>query len=157
MALVFLVLEHELVRISDFGAFSNCAVKVYYMASLIDLTKVAAVIGVVAGSFGIFFTKNYESKIRNSITYKRALEKVYNHEKTIEHLGKPVKEGRITIGNSKDNENTRNFTVNLKGSNTKAKLNCEFIIKEPNKTTELTKLEIKFNNLPNKMFVIHEI
>lgn len=127
------------------------------MATLTDLTKAAAVIGVFVGSCGIFVTKYFEAKIRDSITYKRALEKVYNHEKTIEHLGKPVKEGKITIGDSKDDDNTRNFTVNLKGSNTKAKLNCEFIIKEPNKTTELTKLEIKFNDIPNKMFVIHEI
>lgn len=96
----------------------------------------------------------YQIRLRNTKTYKRALEIVHNHEESVKLLGEPIKEGRITF-RDQNTDNSRQFNVNLKGSNTKAKLNCEFIINE-DRTTEFTKLDLKLNNIPDKVFVIYE-
>ncbi|XP_012149044.1 uncharacterized protein LOC105663616 isoform X2 [Megachile rotundata] len=117
--------------------------------------KEAAVLGGTMVTTAVVVVQSYQIRMRNSKTYKRALEKVYNHEETVKLLGEPIKEGRITFRHH-NTDNSRQFNVKLKGSNTKALLNCEFIINEDRKT-EFTKLDIKYDNLPDKVFVIHQM
>lgn len=122
------------------------------MPKLETLIKIAAVGGIVTASTGYLFSYVFQTRIRKTKTYQKALDIVKNHAKTVEHLGAPIKEGAIKFGDSE--ENIRTFTVALKGTNTTGKLDCEVLITEPNKQPEITKLEIKFDDIPNKIFVI---
>ncbi|XP_076247427.1 uncharacterized protein LOC143187220 [Calliopsis andreniformis] len=124
------------------------------MPSIYQLIKIAGFGGMFTGASGYFFRHMYYERIRETKTYKKALKILYAHEKTVAHLGEPIKEGRIEIGELENN--IRKFSVNLRGSNTSGKLNCEVLIADPEKQPEISKLEIRFSNIPNKIFVIQE-
>ncbi|XP_043509095.1 uncharacterized protein LOC122528236 [Frieseomelitta varia] len=109
---------------------------------------------------GILTTEIYmhyymQQKIRETVTYKKALSIFYNHEDAIKYLGKPIKEGKITLPVNKTN-NIKTFNVNVKGANTKGKLHLEYQV-HPDHQTEIKKVEIKFNDTPDKTLLIHEI
>ncbi|XP_076752335.1 uncharacterized protein LOC143424259 [Xylocopa sonorina] len=111
------------------------------------------------GSIGVlgtymFTTILIEKRLRRTVTYKRALELFHNKENAVKYLGEPVKEGRIKVISIDDT--SRKLSVNLKGSNTKGTLDCEYNI-EPDHKTTIRKLEIKYDDLPDKTFVIHEV
>ncbi|CAL7943035.1 unnamed protein product [Xylocopa violacea] len=110
------------------------------------------------GSMGVAISYYFtyfliQSRIRRTVTYKKALEIFHNEEKAVKYLGEPVKEGRIEL--FYDDDNTRKFRVKLKGSNTKGILDCEYDVDSEYKTI-IKKLAIKFPDIPDKTFVILE-
>ncbi|KOC70565.1 hypothetical protein WH47_03581, partial [Habropoda laboriosa] len=117
------------------------------------LTNWAIFGGFTVGAFGYLVRYQTNNKIRKTKTYKQALQMFYDQEKAVQYLGEPIKEGRIKI-NYRDT--VRKISVNLRGANTKGQLDCHYTVK-PDLTTEIKKLEMKFKNLPEKIFVIHEI
>ena len=102
----------------------------------------------------IFMYYHMQQRIRETVTYKKALNIFYNHEDAIKYLGKPIKEGKITLPVNKTND-IKTFNVNVKGANTKGKLHLEYQV-HPDHVTEIKKVEIKYNDAPDKTFVIHE-
>ncbi|XP_017767322.1 PREDICTED: uncharacterized protein LOC108555942 [Eufriesea mexicana] len=109
-------------------------------------------IGTVSTGYVIHYS--VQNRLRRSITYKKALDIFYNKEETLNRLGKPIQEGKITI---KENENNiKRFSVNVKGSKSKGILNFEYQV-QPDKTNEIKKAEIQFNNIPHETVVIHNI
>lgn len=78
----------------------------------------------------------------------------YDHKETIKHLGEPIKEGRITLPEYKTG-NIKKFSINVVGANTKGKLYFEYQV-QPDKSTEIKKIEVKFRDVGDKIFVIHE-
>lgn len=145
---------------------NNCFLTFYFKQGINNITikmisnSTLAALAITGGIATVFFginTLDVQKRMRKTRTYKRALEKVHNHKQIVELLGQPIREGKIIFeDNNSSNGNRRQFSVNLKGLNTKGKLNCEFTINESDKTTELKKLEVKLDNLPNKVFMIHE-
>ena len=125
------------------------------MPSIKTLVKVAAIGGVITTGTGYILRYMFQQRIRTTATYKEALKLVHGHEKTVQYLGEPIKEGKIEFGPSVDN--SRSFSVALKGTNTKGKLDCEVLLKEPDKQPEIQKVEIKFANIPNQIFVIRDL
>lgn len=123
------------------------------MPKLDFLSKVAFLGSCAILCTGFVFNTNFTWKARQTVTYKRALEILHNHKKAVEHLGEPIKEGKLNFDRSDDH---KKFIVNLMGKNTKGQLDCEYIVKEEAKT-EIQKVEVKFNNAPNKVFVIYEL
>lgn len=97
-----------------------------------------------------------DRRIRKTVTYKRVLGILYNHEKTIEHLGQPIKEGKLKVDPNNKYNDIKKFSLYLKGTNTKGKLNCEYQVEADNSGTKIKKIEVEFNDVPNKIFVIHE-
>lgn len=77
----------------------------------------------------------------------------YDHPQAVYHLGRPISEGKLTINDSETD--VVSFTVALKGANTKGELYCEVKKSyDPAIFPELKKVEIKFQDTPNKTFVI---
>lgn len=101
-------------------------------------------------------TLNYfiDKRIRKTLTYKKVVRILYDHKGTIEHLGQPIKEGKLKVDPNNKYNDIKKFSLYLKGTNTKGKLNCEY--QADNSGTEIKKIEIEFNDVPNKIFVIHE-
>ncbi|CAK9802406.1 hypothetical protein ANTQUA_LOCUS3308 [Anthophora quadrimaculata] len=122
------------------------------MVLLSTLTKIAIVGGFIVAGTGYTMQYMIDRKLRKTTTYKKALQMLYDHPKAVQYLGEPIKEGNIKVTNQ---DEVKKFSVNLKGANTKGKLDCEFTVK-PDLTTKISNLQIKFNNLPDKIFVIHE-
>ncbi|XP_068967665.1 uncharacterized protein [Bombus flavifrons] len=122
--------------------------------SLKNLSTVALFGSVIVTAAGLIVRYDLENKIRQTITYKRALKLFYDHKETIKHLGEPIKEGRITLPEYKSG-NVKKFGINVKGANTTGKLYFEYEI-QPDKSTEIKKVEIKFSDIADKLFVIHE-
>lgn len=111
------------------------------------------------GSIGVTITGlivryDVEKKVRQTITYKNALKLFYDHEETIKHLGEPIKEGRITFPDNKTG-NIKRFGIYVKGANARGQLYFEYQV-QPDERNEIKKVEIKFSDIPDKMFVIHE-
>ena len=125
------------------------------MPSLKTLVKVAAIGGIITSGTGYILRYMFQRRVRTTSTYKEALELVRGHEKTVQYLGEPIQEGKIEFGPSIDN--SRSFSVTLNGTNTKGKLDCEVLLKEPDKQPEIQKVEIKFANIPNQIFVIRDL
>lgn len=125
------------------------------MPSLNTLVKVAVIGGIITSGTGYFLRYKFNQRIRTTEIYKQALELVRGHERTVQYLGEPIKEGKIEFGPSKDN--SRSFSVTLNGTNTKGKLDCEVLLKEPGKQPEIQKVEIKFANIPDQIFVIQDL
>ncbi|CAK9817223.1 hypothetical protein ANTPLA_LOCUS9288 [Anthophora plagiata] len=122
------------------------------MVLLSTLTKIAIVGGFTVAGTGYAVQYLINSKIRKTKTYEKALKMFYDHPKAVQYLGEPIQERGLKVTS---NDKVKQFSVNLKGSNTKGQLDCEYTVK-PDLTTEIKKLQIKFNNLPEKIFVIHE-
>lgn len=125
------------------------------MPSLNTLVKVAVIGGIITSGTGYLLRYKFHQRIRATKIYKEALELVHGHERTVQYLGEPIKEGKIEFGRSVDN--SRSFSVTLNGTNTKGKLDCEVLLKEPDKQPEIQKVEIKFANIPNQIFVIRDL
>lgn len=114
---------------------------------------------IVYGGFAVGFTGlatrySIEKRIRQTITYKKALDIFYNHEKAVKYLGEPIKEGRINFDYR--DENIKKFSINMKGANTKGKLDCEYNVL-PDLKTQIRKVQIRFDDLPDKVYVLHEL
>lgn len=122
------------------------------MVSLNTLTKIAIVGGFTVAGTGYMIRYVTIRELRETKTYKKALKMFYDHPKAVQYLGEPIKEKRLNITL---NDKVKKFSVDLKGTNTKGKLECEYTV-NPDFTTEINKLQVKFNNLPDKIFVIYE-
>ncbi|XP_073967769.1 uncharacterized protein [Bombus fervidus] len=122
--------------------------------SLKNLSKIALFGSVIVTATGLIIRYDLEKKIQRTITYKNAMKLFYDHKETIKHLGEPIKEGRITLPDYKTG-NIKRFGINIKGANTTGKLYFEYQV-QPDDRTEIKKVEIKFSDIPDKMFVIHE-
>lgn len=131
------------------------------MVSNQTLVKVASLGGFVVGGTGYFFHYRIQHDIRDSETYKDAINELYSHKKAVPYLGKPVGLGRITYGDGERMLERRIpykwFNIPLTGTNTKGKLYYEVTLNErlENKP-EVSKIEITFDNIPGKTFVIRD-
>jgi len=136
------------------------------MVSNQTLMKIASFGGFITASTGYIFHYRIQYDIKKSETYKDVMNTLHAHKKAISYLGEPVTLGRITYGDGhrmlehKDTKITQNykwFKISLTGTNTKGKLYYEVILnhKLENKP-EVFKIEITFNNIANKTFIIRQ-
>lgn len=129
-------------------------IRQFKTSSLKSLSTIALSGSIIVTATGLIVRYDLEKKIRQTVTYKKALKLFYDHTETIKHLGEPIKEGRLSLPDHKTG-NIKRFCINVKGNNTKGKLYFEYQV-QPDKRTEIKKVEIKFSDIPDKMFVIHE-
>nr|XP_012221086.1 PREDICTED: uncharacterized protein LOC105671458 [Linepithema humile] len=132
------------------------------MVSNHTLMKIAGLGGFVTAGTGYAFHYRVQQDIKKSDTYKFAINALHAHKKAVPYLGEPITMGRITYGDGQQmlGEKIRNykwFKVSLTGTNTKGKLYYEVILNctSENKS-EISKIEIVFDNIPGKTFVIKE-
>jgi len=136
------------------------------MVSNQTLMKIASVGGFVTASTGYIFHYRIQYDIKKSETYKDVMNTLRAHKKAMSYLGEPVTSGRITYGDGhrmlehKDTNITQSykwFKISLTGTNTKGKLYYEVILnhKLENKP-EVSKIEITFDNIHNKTFIIRQ-
>lgn len=131
------------------------------MISNHTLVKIASLGGFVTASTGYAFHYRIQHNIKESESYKDAMNIFRAHKKAVSYLGEPITLGRITYGDGQQilgqKIKYKWFKVSLTGSNTKAKLYYEVILehKIENKY-EISKIEITFDNIPGKTFVIKD-
>lgn len=131
------------------------------MISNQTLIKIASVGGFITASTGYAFHWRIQHNIKESEPYKDAMNTFRAHKKAVLYLGEPITFGRITYGDEEQNpeQNTyyKWFKVSLKGSNTKAKLYYEVMLKHRTENNfAVSKIEITFDNIPGKTFVIKD-
>lgn len=124
------------------------------LPSLNTLASIALGGGILVGSTNIVIEYLFQKKVRETSTYKRTLDIFRSNEKAVKYLGEPIIEGKVKVGNNTDE--VRTFTVSLKGSNAKGKLDCEYKIIADCKT-EIQKVELKFMDIPDKIYMLHKI
>ena len=131
------------------------------MISNQTLMKIASLGGFITASTGYAFHYRIQHNIKESESYKDVMNTFRAHNKAVSYLGEPIRLGRITYGDGQQNLgqniNYKWFKVSLTGSNTKAKLYYEVILKHriENKFA-ISKIEITFDNIPGKTFVIKD-
>lgn len=136
------------------------------MVSNQTLMKIASLGGFVTASTGYVFYYRIQHDVKESETYKDVMNTLRAHKRAFLYLGEPITLGRITYGDGhrtllhKDTsiiQNYKWFKVPLTGTNTKGKLYYEVILnhKLENKL-EASKIEIVFDNIPGKTFVIRQ-
>lgn len=125
------------------------------MFSIHNLAKIAFCGSIFVTVTGYSLNYFIDKRIRKTLTYRNVLEILYNHKKTIEHLGQPIKEGKLKADPNNEYNDIKKFTLYMKGIKTAGKLNCEYQVDESG--TKIKKVEIEFNDVPDKIFVIHEI
>lgn len=132
------------------------------MLSLETLLKIATAGGFIIAGTGYTLRFLIQNKIRESEVYKEALKCFYEHEKSVELLGAPVKEGRVNISNTEElgcDDTSRWVTIPLKGSLRKGKLNVQILLSEQSENLQkynISKIELKVNDMPNKVFIIKD-
>ncbi|XP_011871939.1 PREDICTED: uncharacterized protein LOC105564285 [Vollenhovia emeryi] len=132
------------------------------MVSNQTLMKIATLGGFVIGVTGYAFHFRIQYDIKETEAYKDVVSTVLAHKKVVPYLGEPVTMGRITYGNGSHKfengtvtQNYKWFQFPLTGANTKAKLYYEVTLnRELNNTPEASRIEITFDNMPGKTFVI---
>lgn len=125
------------------------------------LMKIASLGGFITASTGYAFHYRIQHDIKKSESYKDAINIFHAHKKAVTYLGEPITLGRITYGDGqkifKPKMKYKWFKVSLTGSNTKAKLYYEIILEhEIENKYEISKIEITFDNIPGKIFVIKD-
>lgn len=136
------------------------------MVSNQTLMKIASLGGFVIATTGYTFHYRIQYDIKESETYKDVMNTLHTHKKAVPYLGAPIKLGRITYGDEsrmlehEDATVTQNykwFKIPLTGTNTKGKLYYEVTLnrKLENKP-EASKIEITFDNIPGKTFIIRQ-
>lgn len=132
------------------------------MAVLKLVAKIAAVTGFIVAGTGYAFRFKIQNNVYESEVYKDALKSFHNHKKALELLGSPVKEGRVNISDEKaygTRDNIGWITVPLYGSQRKGELRIELSMDPQSKETKkynIYKLELKVNDMPNKVFVLKD-
>ncbi|EFN83885.1 hypothetical protein EAI_00439 [Harpegnathos saltator] len=86
---------------------------------------------------------------------------LYAHKKAVPYFGEPIKVGRIKFGDGKQTlEHTipyKWFKVPIIGTNTKGNVYYEVILNQKlENKPEVSKIEVTFDNIPGKTFVIRE-
>lgn len=128
------------------------------MVSTNTLMKIAGIGGLVTGSTGYAFHFRVQRNIRKSETYKDAINALRAHKKAVPYLGEPLQQGRIRYGSEQHPDQETSYTwfkVSLTGSNTKGTLYYEVTLDRENKP-EVPKIEITFDNIPGKTFVLRD-
>ncbi|XP_012060567.1 PREDICTED: uncharacterized protein LOC105623800 [Atta cephalotes] len=136
------------------------------MVSNQKLVKIASLGGLITATTGYIFYYRIQYDIKKSETYKDVMNTLREHKKAVPYLGEPISLGRITYGDghrilehedTKIPQNYKWFKVPLTGTNTKGKLYYEVTWnrKLENKL-EASKIEITFDNIPGKTFVIRQ-
>lgn len=147
--------------------FNSC--NNYFIADMVSnqtLMKIASLGGFVVAATGYTFHYRIQYDIKESETYKDVMNTLRMHKKAMPYLGEPIKLGRITYGDGSRTlehedamvtQNYKWFKVPLTGTNTKGKLYYEVTLnrKLENKP-EASKIEITFDNIPGKTFVIRQ-
>ncbi|XP_011635297.1 uncharacterized protein LOC105425964 [Pogonomyrmex barbatus] len=132
------------------------------MVSNQTLLKIASLGGFITASTGYAFHFRIQYDIKETETYKYVVNTLRTHKKAIPYLGEPITMGRITYGDgnrtlehevTKVVQNYKWFKIPLTGTRTKGKLYYEVILNHENKP-EVSKIEITFDNIPGKTFVI---
>lgn len=123
--------------------------------------KIAGLGGFVTASTGYTFHYRIQQDIKKSDTYKDAINALHTHKKAVPYLGEPVTMGRITYGTGQlmvgeKITNYKWFKVPLTGTNTKGKLYYEVMLNCTENKLEVSKIEIVFDNVPGKTFVIKD-
>lgn len=130
------------------------------MISNNTLRKIAIIGGLVTGSTGYAFYFRIQYDIKQTDTFKDTMNALRTHKKAIPYLGEPVTFGRIKYGDGQQLESATNinykwFTIPLTGTNTKGKLYYEVTLNKKN-SPFVSKIEITFDNIPGKTFVIRD-
>ncbi|XP_011686992.1 PREDICTED: uncharacterized protein LOC105449441 isoform X1 [Wasmannia auropunctata] len=136
------------------------------MVSNQTLLKIASLGGFVTATTGYAFYYRIQYDIKESETYKDVMNTLRAHKKAVPYLGEPIMLGRISYGDghrmlehedTKITQSYKWFKIPLTGTNTKGKLYYEVILnhKLENKP-EASKIEITFDNIPGKTFVIRQ-
>ncbi|KYM98005.1 hypothetical protein ALC62_11351 [Cyphomyrmex costatus] len=136
------------------------------MVSNQKLKKIACLGGFITATTGYTLYYRIQQNIKKSDTYKDVMNTLHAHKKAVPYLGEPISMGRITYGDGhrtlehEDQKITQDykwFKVPIVGSNTKGKLYYE-VTWNPKleNTLEASKIEISFNNIPGKTFVIRQ-
>lgn len=131
------------------------------MVSNNTLMKIAAVGGFVTAGTGYVFRFLIDNDIKKSETYKDAINILTNHKKAVPYFGEPIRLGRIKYG---DGQRTLEQTIPYKwceipvtGTNTKGTMYYEVTLnQELENKPKVSKIEVKFDNLPGKTFVIKD-
>ncbi|XP_071561642.1 uncharacterized protein [Temnothorax nylanderi] len=136
------------------------------MVSNQTLMKIASLGGFITASTGYAFHYRIQNDIKESETYKDVMDTLRAHKKAVPYLGEPVTLGRITYGDGSRTlehedatveQDYKWFKVPLTGANTKAKLYYEVTLnRELENKPEASKIEITFDNIPGKTFVIRQ-
>ncbi|TGZ57550.1 uncharacterized protein [Temnothorax longispinosus] len=136
------------------------------MVSNQTLMKIASLGGFITASTGYAFHYRIQYDIKESETYKDVMDTLRAHKKAVPYLGEPVTLGRITYGDGSRTlehedamvkQDYKWFKVPLTGVNTKAKLYYEVTLnRELENKPEASKIEITFDNIPGKTFVIRQ-
>lgn len=131
------------------------------MISNQTLIKIASLGGFITAGIGYAFHYRVQYDIIKSKSYKDVMNIFHAHKKAVSYLGKPITLGRITYGNGQQilgqKIKYKWFKVSLTGSNTKAKLYYEIILEDKIENKyEISKIEITFDNIPGKTFVIKD-
>lgn len=131
------------------------------MISNQTLVKIASLGGFVTASTGYAFHYRVQHNIKESESYKDVINIFRAHKKAESYLGEPITFGRITYGDGQQilgqKIKYKWFKVSLTGNNTKAKLYYELMLEHKNENKyDISKIEITFDNIPGKTFVIKD-
>lgn len=132
------------------------------MLSLETLIKIATAGGFIIAGTGYTLRFLIQNNIRESEIYKEALKCFYEHKKSVELLGAPVREGRVDISDTEAfgfNDKSKWVTIPLQGSLRKGNLHVQMLLSEQSenlKKYNISKIELKVNDMPNKIFVIKD-
>lgn len=136
------------------------------MVSNQTLMKIAGWGGIITASTGFALHYRLQYDIKKSEPYKDVMNTLRVHKKALPYLGQPITMGRIAYGDGshmlehEDTMVTQNykwFKIPLTGTNTKGKLYYEVTLNHKlNNKPEASKIEITFDNIPGKTFIIRQ-
>ncbi|XP_032681951.1 uncharacterized protein LOC116849164 [Odontomachus brunneus] len=129
------------------------------MVSNHTLIKIGAIGGFVTAGTGYAFRFRIENDIKKSETYEDAINALRNHKKAVPYFGEPIKLGRVKFGDGllKDTIPYKWFEVSIRGANTKGNIYYEVTLNQKlENKPEVSKIEVKFDNIPGKTFVIRD-
>lgn len=125
--------------------------------------KIAGIGGFVTASTGYAFHFRVQNDIKLTETYQDAMTTLREHKKAVPYFGEPIKFGRIKYGDGQrmlERYNTipyKWFKVSVKGTNTKGNVYYEVTLNEKlQNSPEVSKIEVTFDNIPGKSFVIRD-
>lgn len=124
------------------------------MPSLQTLASMAGFGAVAVLGTGYWITWKFQQQVRETKTYRKLQEILNSNEKVVQHLGEPIKHGRIKFYENQDN--IRNFSINLTGSRTKGILNCKVHLLTSDVLPEISKLEIQFSDIPDRLYTLYK-
>lgn len=129
------------------------------MVSNHTLMKIGAIGGFVTAGTGYAFKFRIENDIKKSENYEDAIQALRDHKKAVPYFGEPIRFGRIKFGDGrlKDTIPYKWFKVSITGTNTKGNMYYEVTLNQKlENKSEVSKIEVRFDNIPGKTFVIRD-